>query len=171
MQIKHAIICKKEKTVERAVYDPILRDQGGETYHVDMKFFAQKLDLRLGQSCETKHADLIRNMLPRPGRSLLLEPCAHSPAHIRNATTHRLQITLPRLEQLRVVQDTAGDMCAIRRRIGDLGALQHGKLGGDVVRGAGGIGARGGDEVEGTRALTVETKVLGEGLGDAELEA
>ena len=42
---------------------------------------------------------------------------------------------------------------------------------GDTLGNVLGLGAGGGDEVETARAFTVEAKVFGEGLGDAEFEA
>ena len=131
----------------------------------------QTLDLRLSQSGKTKHADLIGDMLPRPGGALCLETLSQSLAHVRNPTTHRAQILLPHREQLRIVQHTTGNVGTVRGGVGDLRPLQHGELAGDVARGGCSVGTGCGDEMERARALTVETKVLGEGLGDAQLEA
>ena len=141
------------------------------TYHVDVIVLPQILDLRLSQSGETKHADLIGDMLPRPGSALCLETLSQSLAHIRDTTTHRAQILLPHREQLRIVQHTTGNVGTVGRGVGDLRPLQHGELAGDVARGGCSVGTGCGDEMEGARALAVETKVLGEGLGDAQLEA
>ena len=141
------------------------------TYHVDVIVLPQILDLRLSQSGETKHADLIGDMLPRPGSALCLETLSQSLAHIRNTTTHRAQILLPHREQLRIVQHTTGNVGTVRGGVGDLRPLQHGELAGNVARGRCGVGAGCADEMESARALAVETEVLGEGLGDAQLEA
>ena len=131
----------------------------------------QTLDLRLSQSGKTKHADLIGDMLPRPGGALCLETLSQSLAHVRNPTTHRAQILLPHREQLRIVQHTTGNVGAVGWGVGDLRPLQHGELAGNVARGRCGVGAGCADEMESARALAVETEVLGEGLGDAQLEA
>ena len=131
----------------------------------------QTLDLRLSQSGKTKHADLIGDMLPRPGSALCLETLSQSLAHVRNPTTHRAQILLPHREELRIVQHTTGNVGAVGWGVGDLRPLQHGELAGNVARGRCGVGAGCADEMESARALAVETEVLGEGLGDTELEA
>lgn len=136
-----------------------------------MPLLLQHLHLRLSQPGETEHANLIRNVVPSARRALLLQALPQSLAHLRNATTHRLQILLPLLEQTLIVQHPAGNARTVRRRVTDLTALQNGQLRRDMRIRLGGFRTRGRDEMEGARALTIQTKVLGEGLRHAQLEA
>ena len=145
--------------------------EGEEEYHVNVILLFKKLDLRLGQPGKTEHTNLIGDMFPFPGGALGLEPLTQALAHINDATTHGAQVVFPHGEQLRVVQDATGDVGSIGRGVGDFRPLQGGQLGGDVGRGRDGIRTGGGDEMKGSRALAIQAEVLGERLGDTQLEA
>lgn len=136
-----------------------------------MPLVAQGLDLLLRQAGETEHADLRGDVVPRAGGAAGLETLAQTAAHLQDAAAHGAQIILPLGEERGVVQDTASDAGAVRGRVGDLGALQDGQLAGDVAIGGGGVCARRRDKVERASALAIQAEVLGEGLGDAQLEA
>lgn len=139
--------------------------------HVDVGVLAQLQDLGLAETGEAEHADLVGDVVPGARGAELLELGTQDLAHLDDAAGHGAQVVLPLGEQGGVVEDGAGDAGAVQRGVGDLGALQDGELGGDAGGGVGGVGGRGGDEVEAAGALAVEAKVLGEGLGDEELEA
>jgi hypothetical protein len=92
-------------------------------------------------------------------------------AHILDPPTHRPQIGLPLVEEIRVVEHEAHYPRAVRRRVADLTALQNGKLRPNSTDGVSGVCARPGDEMKRTGSLAVEPEIFGEGLRDAELEA
>lgn len=141
------------------------------TYHINMPLLLQNLDLSLGQARETEHTNLAGDMFPSTGCPLGLQSLPQTLSHLLDPATHGPQVILPFLEQLWIIQHAAGDSRAVGRGIGDLGALEDGQLRSDIgVRGSG-IGAGPRYEVEGTRALAVQTEVLGEGLRNAQLES
>jgi len=110
-------------------------------------------------------------VVPITGGTLSDQTLTQTTAHLLDTTAHSAEIILPLGEELRVIEDLASDASTVGRRVRDLGALQDSKLAGNVGVCSGGVGARGRDEVESTSALTVQAEVLGEGLGDAQLEA
>lgn len=137
-----------------------------------MGVLADAQHLRLGQTREAEHADLVRDVLPAAVAAV--EPLQRGPQrgpHLLDPAAHRPQVGLPLGEEGRVVQHQAGDARPVRRRVADLAALQDGELRADVADRVGRVRARRGDEVEGAGALAVQAEVLGERLGDAELEA
>ena len=142
-----------------------------KTHHVDVPLIPENLNLVLIQAGEAEHANLGGNVFPAARGATLLQLLAQTTTHFLNPSTHGPQILLPLGKELGVVENLAGDPRTIRGRIGDLRALQDRQLTGDVLNRRGGIRTRGGDKVEGTRSLTIQTKVLGKGLGDAELKA
>lgn len=91
-----------------------------------MPLFSEDLDLRFGQSGETKHADLIGDMVPVAGGAFCLEALPQTLAHLRDTAAHRPEVLLPLGEELGVVENAAGDARAVRGRVGDLRALQDG---------------------------------------------
>ena len=110
-------------------------------------------------------------MVPVTGGPLSNQTLTQTTAHLLDTTAHSAEILLPLRKESRVIEDLASNAGAIGRRVRNLRALQDRQLASDVGVGSGGIGAGCGDEVESTSTLTVETEVLGEGLGDAQLEA
>lgn len=139
--------------------------------HVDVLVLPNLQHLLLIQPREAEHADLLRDVVPLAGRAHLLEFAPQRLPHADNAPGHGAQVRLPLCEQVLVVEDQASDARAVGWGVADLGALQDGELAGDAHGSVLCVGARGGDEVEASCALAVETKVLGVGLGDEELES
>jgi len=121
---------------------------------------AKSQDLGLGQAGEREHADLVGDVVPCTGSLEFLEVVAQCRAHLDDAAGHGAQVTFPLGEQLFVVEDCGSDSCTVRGRVGDLGALEDGELGGDALGGVLGVRAGGGDEVEAAGTLAVQTKVL-----------
>lgn len=139
--------------------------------HVDVGVLAEAEHLGLGQAGEAEHADLLGDVLPAAGAAVeVLEDAAQGGAHFLDAAAHGAQVVFPLGEEGLVVEDGAGDAGAVGGRVADLGSLQDGQLRGDAADGAAGVRTGSGHEVEGACALAVQAEVLGEGLGDAELE-
>lgn len=135
-----------------------------------MPLLPQCHHLLLTQPGEREHANLVCDVLPRSRSTLGLETRAQTLPHLDDAAAHRAQIFLPLGKEFGIVQNDAGDASTVRRRIGDLGPLQNGKLARDVLGCLRGVGAGRSDEMEGACTLTVETKVLRKGLCNASLE-
>lgn len=110
-------------------------------------------------------------MIPSTRRTTLLQPLPQTTTHLLNTPTHRPQILLPFCEEYGVIEDLASNARTVRGGIRNLRALQDSQLTSNVLDRSRRIRTRRGNKVERTRALTVQTKVLGEGLRDAELEA
>lgn len=136
-----------------------------------MTLLPQLHHLLLTQPGKGKHANLIRDMVPRSRRAHLLQFLAKRFTHRDDSAGHLPEIVFPLGKEFGVVEDGGGDACAVGGWVGDLGALQDGELRGDAADGLLGVGAWSGDEVEGASAFAVETKVLCEGLRDDEFEA
>mmetsp|Transcript_116540 Transcript_116540/g.277047 ORF Transcript_116540/g.277047 Transcript_116540/m.277047 type:complete len:343 (-) Transcript_116540:52-1080(-) len=106
-------------------------------------------------------------MVPGPRSALCLDGLPQCNAHVTDAVGHERQLLQPHVFQLRRCQDLVHDGCAVLRRAGvsladnDLQLRQHNlcSLFGGAFR------------MDVANALAVEPKVLGEGLGNEELEA
>lgn len=127
--------------------------------------------LLLVQARKTKHANLVRDMLPCAWRPQFLQLAPQRCPHILDAAAHGPQVGLPLGEELGIVENERGYAGAVGRRIADFAALEDGELGGDAGDGIGGIWAWAGHKMEGAGALAVQAEVLGEALGHAHLEA
>ena len=136
-----------------------------------MPLFLQHVDLSLRKTGKAKHANLIRDMIPRPRRTFCLQPSPQSGPHLLNPTTHGPQIVLPFREELGIIQHAIGNAGPVGRRIGNLTALQEGQLTGDILAGSDRTRAGSTDKVEGSGTLTVQTQVLGKRLGNAQFKA
>lgn len=136
-----------------------------------MVLLTQSQDLVLGQAGEREHANLVCDVVPSARSLQLLEVVAQSCAHLDDAARHGAQVTLPLGEQLFVIEHCGSDAGTVRGRVGDLGALEDGELGGNALGSVLGVRAGGCDEVEAAGALAIQTKVLGVRLCDQELEA
>lgn len=136
-----------------------------------MRLLPEPHHLLLVQARETEHADLIRDMFPRPRRAQLLQLALQGSPHTLDAAAHSPQIGLPLREELRVIEDERGDAGTVGRRVADLAALKDGELGGDAANGVGGVGPRPGHKMKRAGPLAVQAEVLGEALGNAHLEA
>ena len=60
-----------------------------------MPLILEDVDLELCEASETEHADLIGDVVPGSGGTLLLEKLAESLAHVNDATAHGAQVLLP----------------------------------------------------------------------------
>ena len=136
-----------------------------------MPILPHNTDLLFCQPCKAKHANLARDVVPCPGGPHLIQLLLQDLPHLDNATAHRPQVFFPISKQLLVIQDNARYLRTVDRRIGDLGSLEDGQLGGDASCGVCALRTWGGDEMEATRSLAVEAEVLSVRLCDAHLEA
>lgn len=91
-----------------------------------MPLLSEDLDLLLGQSSETEHADLTGDVFPVARCALCLEALPQTLAHLRDTTAHRAQVLLPLSEELGVIENAASDARPIRRRVRNFRALQDG---------------------------------------------
>ena len=110
-------------------------------------------------------------MVPRPGRTELLELATERLAHVDYAAGHGLEVPLPLCEELGVVEDERRDAGSVSGRVGNLRALEDGELGRYPGDGGLSIGRGSSDEVEAAGTLTVQAEVLCVRLGNAELKA
>lgn len=148
---------------------------GVESSHGDTSVIGQvavvllleDLDLRSRQSRKGEHSNLINNVVPGSGGSQGNELVKERLAHGNDSVGHGRQVLLPLLVKCLVVQDKGDNTGSIGRRVGDDGTLGLCDLGLDRVLDLGGLCNN--REVTGT--LRVETKVLGERLGDEHLKA
>jgi hypothetical protein len=139
-----------------------------------------------GQAGVREHADLAGDVAPVVLAAQLLEVVLEQGAHLDDAVRHALDFAQPLLVQRGVVQDRAGDACAVHGRVGVQGAHEDFHLRVDALGFFGG----GGHDGEGADALAVEAlegvlvwlgifkfrsvysyHVLGEGLSQAGLVA
>lgn len=116
-----------------------------------------------GEGLLPEHANLIDDMVPSAGGLELLsqQPVKFLP-HLDNAAGHRLDILLPLLEQLGVVQNQSDQSRAMSWGIADLASTEDGELTADLIRNFG----RRRDDVKGANTFAVQTSVLGEALAD-----
>ncbi len=137
-----------------------------------MRILSQLENLLLGQTRETEHANLIGDMVPTSLFPIeLLKPPPQRPAHLLDAPTHGPQVLFPFKEQSRIIEDSASNAGAVRRRVADFGSLQDRELGADAADRGSCIWAGTGDKVEGATTFAIEAKVFGKGLCDAKFEA
>jgi len=110
-----------------------------------------------------EHANLINDVVPSSGSLELLgqQPVKFFP-HVDDTTGHRLDILLPLLEQLGVVQDQSDQSRAMSWGVTDLASSEDRELTADLIRDFG----RRRDDVEGTDTFAVQTGVLGKTLTD-----
>lgn len=154
----------------------IMRIQPGHTNppilrHIHMRILPNLQHLFLRQPGKAKHANLIRDVVPRPRRLQLLQLPSQLRPHLNDPSRHRPQIRLPLAEQRRVVQHETGNARAVRGRIADLRPLQDRQLTANALDRVCSVRSRARDEVEAARTLAVKPKVLGKALRDAQLEA
>lgn len=143
-----------------------------------MCLLPQSHNLLLGQTGEGEHSDLFRDMTPVTGSTELLQLFYQKFPHKDDTTSHGLKVLLPLGEQGRVVQHDVTNAGTVGGRVRNLGSLDDGELGldahGNITKVTGGdigISQRRRDEVVTSDTLVVESKVLGERLGNAELES
>lgn len=140
--------------------------------HVNVRVGPEPEHLRLRQTREAEHTDLVRDVPPAALFAVeRLELGPECGPHLLDPPAHGPQVLFPFGKELGVVEYGAGNTGTVCRRVADLGSLQDGELGCNAANGVGRIGPLAGDEVEGAGTLAVETKVLGKGLRHAELEA
>ena len=120
-----------------------------------------------GQAGVGEHADLGGDVAPVVLGAELLEVLLEEGAHLDDAVGHLLDLGEPLLVELGGVEDLGGDAGAVDRGVGVERADENLDLRVDALLLLG-VGA---DDGEGTDTLTVETHVLGEGLGQADVVA
>lgn len=106
-------------------------------------------------------------MLPVSGGLASDEGVVERLAHGDDAAGHDAEGLTPLLEQLGILEHSSDDERSVLGRVGEGGADEQVQL---RVHRSGSLGIID-EDVEGTSAFTVESKVLGKGLSNEELEA
>jgi hypothetical protein len=119
---------------------------------VDRVLLSKLRHLLSGQAGVGEHADLAGDVAPVVLAAELLEVVLEQGAHLDDAVGHALDFAQPLLVQCGVVQNRAGDACAVHGRVGVQGAHEDLDLRVDALGFFGG----GGDDGEGADALAVE---------------
>lgn len=114
-----------------------------------------------------EHANLAGDVAPVVLAAKLLKVLLEQSTHADDAVGHLLDLGEPLLVQGRVIQDLGGNAGTVDGRVGVQRADEDLDLRVDSLLLVGVLG----DNGEGTDALTVETHVLGEGLGQADVVA
>jgi hypothetical protein len=139
--------------------------------HVDVEFFSKLKHLLLAQPSKAEHTDLVGNVVPGTGGLEFLKLAAESITHADDTARHGAQVLLPLSEEVAVVEDCADDAGTVQRRIGDLGSLEDSQLRANAGNCVGSLRSGRGNGVEAAGTLSVKTEILGETLGNNELEA
>lgn len=127
----------------------------------------QLIHLLGGQAGVGEHADLAGDVAPVVLAAELLEVLLEEGAHLDDAVGHLLDLGEPLLVELGGVEDLGGDAGAVNGGVGVERADEDLDLRVDTLLLVG-VGAHDG---ESTDTLAVETHVLGEGLGKADVVA
>lgn len=127
----------------------------------------ESVHLLLGQASVGEHANLAGDVGPVVGGAELLEVLLEESAHGDDAVSHALDLAEPLLVQGSVVEDGGGDAGAVDGGVGVQRADKNLDLGVDTLALLGVLC----DDGEGADTLAVETHVLGEGLGEADVVA
>lgn len=150
------------------VLDVLGRDTGDRDTailgEVDVVLVLHLLDLLGGQASVAEHADLVGDVVPvELGLVVVDEVALELGAHGDDAIGHQLDLLEPLGIQLGGVEDSGDNAGTV-----DGGVRVHGADNNlDLRVDASLLLGRGSDEGEGTGTLTVETHVLGEGLGES----
>mmetsp|Transcript_20644 Transcript_20644/g.48790 ORF Transcript_20644/g.48790 Transcript_20644/m.48790 type:complete len:421 (+) Transcript_20644:135-1397(+) len=128
---------------------------------------AKSLHLLLAHTRKGKHTDLLGNVRPIAGRSQLLQLAAETSAHRIDPAGHALAFLDEFLRELIVLQNGRYDPGSVARRVGIGGPDVHLELTLDSLGLLYGVGHDG----QGADALTVQTKVLAEGLDQGKVVA
>ena len=140
---------------------------GDTTVHsqIDVELLNAALDLLLGQTSVGEHANLAGDVRPVAGGSGLLQTIDQSLTHRNDSVSHSSALLVPLSLQLGIAQDGLDNASSVQRRVrpqstsSDLQLREHTLL--LLLAGA----HHGGSSA----TLSVETEVLGEGLGKADL--
>ena len=140
---------------------------GDTTVHgqIDVELLNAALDLLLGQTSVGEHANLAGDVRPVAGGSGLLQAIDQSLTHGNDSVSHSSALLVPLSLQLGIAQDGLDNASSVQRRVrpqstsSDLQLREHTLL--LLLAGA----HHGGSSA----TLSVETEVLGEGLGKADL--
>lgn len=135
--------------------------------HVDVVLLAHLKNLLLGDARVAEHTNLGGNVAPVAGRSLLLEVSLEEVTHLDDAVSHALALIAPLGLELGVAEDGLHNAGSVSGRVGVHGSDEKLELG----LNAGCLVLVLADNTEGSNTLTVQAKVLGEGLAQAHLVA
>lgn len=149
------------------VLDVLGRDTGDRDTailgEVDVVLVLHLLNLLGGQAGVAEHADLVGDVVPVAlGLVVVDKMVLELGAHGDDAVGHQLDLLEPLGVQLGGVEDSGNNAGTVDGGVGVHGADNDLDLGVDASL----LLSRGSDEGEGTGTLTVETHVLGEGLGE-----
>lgn len=134
---------------------------------VDVVLLDASLDLSLGEASVGEHTDLAGDVRPVAGASSLLQVLDESLTHVNDAVGHSSALLVPLGLQLGITQDGLDDASTVERRVGPEGTGGGLQLGSHALL----LLLGGADHGGSSATLSVETEVLGEGLGKADLVA
>ena len=140
---------------------------GDTTVHgqINVELLNAALDLLLGQASVGEHTNLAGDVRPVASRSGLLQTIDQSLAHRNDSVSHSSALLVPLSLQLGIAQDGLDNASSVQRRIrpqstsSNLQLREHALL--LLLAGAHHRGS--------SATLSIETEVLGEGLGQADL--
>ena len=140
---------------------------GDTTIHgqINVELLNAALDLLLGQASVGEHTNLAGDVRPVASRSGLLQTIDQSLAHRNDSVSHSSALLVPLSLQLGIAQDGLDNASSVQRRIrpqstsSNLQLREHALL--LLLAGAHHRGS--------SATLSIETEVLGEGLGQADL--
>lgn len=130
---------------------------------VDVVLVLELLDLLRSQSGVAEHTDLVGDVIPvKLGLVVVNKVVLELGTHGDDAVGHQLDLSQPLGVQLGVVQDGRDNAGSVDGGVGVHGADDNLDLRVDT----GPLLGRRGDQREGSGTLTIETHVLGKGLGE-----
>ena len=134
---------------------------------VDMVLLDASLHLGLGEAGVGEHTNLAGDVRPVASAAGLLQVLHESLTHVNDAVGHSSALLVPLSLQLGVTQDGLDNASTVERRVGPEGTGGGLQLGSHALL----LLLGGADHGGSSAALSVETEVLGEGLGEADLVA
>lgn len=130
--------------------------------HVDVVLGGKFVALLRSKSRVAEHTNLLSDVRPIASGAGSLEVLNEELAHLDDTIRHNLNVLAPLRSEIRVSQDGGDETSTRDGRVGVVRTDEDLELRIDASRLSGTIS----ENVDGTNALTIETKVLGEGLGD-----
>ena len=140
---------------------------GDTTVHgqIDVELLDAALDLLLGQASVGEHTNLAGDVRPVAGRSGLLQTIDKGLAHSNDSVSHSGALLIPLSLQLGITQNGLDDASSVQRRIRPQSTGSHLQLREHTLL----LLLAGADHGGSSATLSVESKVLGERLSEADL--
>lgn len=139
--------------------------RGGENIHVELG--TKSVDLLGSETRVREHSALLRDVRPVASGASLLQVLHEQSTHILDALRHCGALSLPLLEQHRIVQNGGDDASAIQRRTGPQAARADLQLLDGVLA----LLRVGSDDRHDAGSLSIETEVLREGESESHVVA